>query len=561
MAAGEFTSAAGESATYDEGTHLAAGYSYLVTGDYRLNPEHPVLGKILAALPLLLLDPSVPLDNPVWAQSNALGFAGFFMYANRVPAATLLMAGRSVVILFTLLFGLWIAIWTRRRFGAPTALFALTMFTFDPNFLAHGHYVTTDLFVSFFSFLAVTLWIDYLDRGARRALVGSGLAFGAAAASKYSGLFLVPVFPMIYLAVWIARRRLPIEARRTGLRDFVACMLVVALLSGAVLAVCYSPEIVATVRYLTHTGTAPLMKDALASRVDRNTIIGAFLYRVANPVHMPAYSYLVGLSDVNSASLAGRPSYLFGMYSPKGWWYYFPVVFVLKTPAATLLVLALAALLAVVWLRKRAEKQLFVLSGLAIPVIVYMGFAMSSRMDVGLRHILPIFAFLYVLAASVFWECGSAVLRRAFPFLVAGLVVLLMVESLSIAPHYLAFFNLFTGGPRQGPRYLLDSNIDWGQDLKHLGEYLDARGISNVCLSYFGTASPEYYGIHPVPWPSGLDNPETWKTMDCVAAVSVTPLYGVYVSRKRFAYLRTLQPMAKVGYSIYLYDLRKRGAP
>jgi len=135
--------------------------------------------------------------------------------------------------------------------------------------------------------------------------------------------------------------------------------------------------------------------------------------------------------------------------------------------------------------------------------------------------------------------------------------VLLTAESASSYPNYLAFFNAAAGGPKAGPRYLLDSNIDWGQDVKKLRSWLHARNIESVCMFYFGNTGVEFYGI-PMKY-----LPRTWETeererLDCVAAVSVTPLYGLYVPRDSYAWLREKEPAARVGWSIYVYDLRKR---
>jgi hypothetical protein len=132
----------------------------------------------------------------------------------------------------------------------------------------------------------------------------------------------------------------------------------------------------------------------------------------------------------------------------------------------------------------------------------------------------------------------------------------LMAESLAVYPHYLAFFNTVAGGPGAGPRYAVDSNIDWGQDLKKLKHWMDARGTRKICLCYFGKALPTYYGVENAEPPQAYEH-EHWKQLDCFTAVSVTPLVGVYTPRERFERLRRMQPVAKIGYSIYVYDMRK----
>lgn len=556
MAAFEFGSALGESQTWDEGIHLAAGYTYLTAGDYRLNPEHPALGKMLAALPLLLLHPSLPLDDPSWARNDEVDFGNHFLYTNRVPADTLLLAGRSVIIVSTLLFGLWLALWTRRHFGAPVALLTLTLFVFDPSFLAHGHYITTDLFAALFTFLACTLWIDFVMEGKRSALVFAGLALGAALASKFSTLFLVLVMPVLYCIGWLYERRTGTGPRRLRARHFTVSVLVAGLIAGLVVLVSYAPEVYATLHPDSAPNVGPVFADPLAKHVNQTTLVGKILSFLATTFHLPSYSYALGLNQVALGTAGGRTSYLLGKMSENGFPDYFAVAFAVKTPAAILAVLAITTIL-VVRLFRRPPSKPFLLIGLALPPAVFFGFSCYSRLNLGQRHILPIYAFLYVLAAFLLLEYGPGLLRRAFPAVTTGLLVLLAAESIWISPHYLAFFNFLAGGPARGPHYLLDSNIDWGQDVKYLKRYMETHQIPSVCIAYFGNANIVYYNIPFTGMPLDGD-PQAWQQVDCVAAVSVTPLYGLYVPPERYAYLRRLEPMARIGYSIYLYDLRKR---
>jgi hypothetical protein len=172
--------------------------------------------------------------------------------------------------------------------------------------------------------------------------------------------------------------------------------------------------------------------------------------------------------------------------------------------------------------------------------------------DIGERYLLPVYPFVFILAAAAITRTTW---RGALP-VGAVLAAMLVIESASIYPHYLAFFNFAVGGPNAGPRYLLDSNLDWGQDLRNLRDDWIARGRPKLCLLYFGTALPEYYGLkhEEVPRTGQVAQREA---VDCIAAVSATPLYDLYLDPGDMQWLRERQPMAKIGYSIYLYDLRK----
>jgi hypothetical protein len=162
-----------------------------------------------------------------------------------------------------------------------------------------------------------------------------------------------------------------------------------------------------------------------------------------------------------------------------------------------------------------------------------------------------VYPFLFVALAAALARRNWG--KRAL----AALVLVLMVESLAIWPHYLAFFNGFVGGPDKGPEYLVDSNLDWGQELSDLKQYVVAHQIKRLCVCYFGHARMDYYKLDYLYLPR-TDQTDERAKVDCVAAVSATQLMGAYVGEDTFRWLRARKPMAKVGYSIYLYDLRRR---
>ena len=506
MLALQIASMLDESQTWDEGIHLLAGYAYLRTGTYTVSPEHPPLGRILCALPLLALDldlPTAPLTPP------GLDAAREFLYRNRLSPDIILAAARSMTVLLTVLFAAWLAWWTARRFGPVPALIALALFCFDPNIIAHGRYVTTDLIAALTIFLTCTLWIDYLDQPTRLRLVLAGGALGAALASKNSALFLIPV--VIALGLW--KRR------------FKGTLAALAL-AFAVLVVVYAPEM----SRITHA-------EPLSTHLQRKGLPARLLAFTADTLHLPYWSYLDGIDQLLELNDSGEPAYLLGQTGHSGWWYYFPVAFLVKTPVGTLAAIFLA--LALAW---RTRPRNWILYSLAAIPLVFFAICVQSHITIGHRHILPIYAFLFVLVGITL-----ARYRRAAIVLTA----LVAVESLAIYPYYLSFFNRAAGGPLAGSRYLVDSNLDWGQDGKRLGAYMASHRIRRVCLSYFGNLDYLRYGIEFDLMPA---RPED---ADCIAAVSATSLQGLYGNPNETAWLRTRRPDDRVGYSIFLYDLRK----
>lgn len=548
MATVQVFSARQETQTWDEGIHLVAGYSYWKTGDMTYDSEHPPLGKYLDTLPLLLFHLDLPLEHHHSGDERQFGWD--FLYRNRLPPDTILFAARVVTIALTALLGLLLAVWTRREFGGGTALLALLLYAFEPNIIAHGRYVTTDLIAALSIFLACIVWGKYLLSGRWTWLALSGVTFGLALVSKFSGVILVPAFLALYLIRWWQ------QPERHSIRHFALALLVVAVLGYAVVIVSYAPEARLFFPVAKHSGYR-LLRDV----VPKTNLVGDLLAWVGRVIRLPANSFFVGLGAVADHNQFGHNAYLLGMHSMKGWWYYFPVAWAVKSPLAILLAfvlvlaLALARLIAIPAgsLVARLRQARFAWFVLLVPMLLYVGWSMASHINIGIRHLLPAFPFLLVLLAA-----GLTNLRWRFQkAAIALLSVAMAAESLAIYPNYLAFFNVLVGGPANGPHYLLDSNIDWGQDVKKLKAYMVANRIPSVCICYFGSAGLADYGVREKYLPMANETRQREK-LDCVAAISVTPLYGMYVPPGGYDWLREKKPAARIGYSIYIYDLRKQ---
>jgi hypothetical protein len=288
--------------------------------------------------------------------------------------------------------------------------------------------------------------------------------------------------------------------------------------------------------------------------VTRTNATGKALYTLGKWFHLPAHAYLYGLNAVADHNAGGHSSYLLGMRSDTGWWYYFPVVFAVKSTMAAL-ALTLVLLAAGLWQAWRRQSLSPMALGLVLPPLFYFAFSMTSGINIGMRHILPVYPFLYVGAAAWLTAPGN---RRIGVYALAAVAALQIGECARITPDYLAFFNELAGGPGRGPQYLVDSNIDWGQDVKKLGLWLDAHtGSRRARVYYFGNAQMRYYGIDEMGYPKPLDQ-QGWDEIDEICVANVTPLNGVYVPLSDLAPLRLREPVAKIGWSMYVYDLRKQ---
>jgi hypothetical protein len=539
----EVRSAMGETQTWDEGIHIVAGYSYLKLGDYSWNVEHPPLVKIVSALPLALMGLAAQPYEADGKRKDQVRYGIDFLYKNRRDADSILLAARSANILLTLLFACAVAWWTRSRYGPEAGLAAATLCAFDPNLMAHGRYVTTDFPVTVFFFFACVLWVEYLEEASPRRLLAAAAALGLALITKFSAVLLLPALAILYAACWIRRPR-EFPVRRAALAAATLAATVV-LMVGVV----YWPETVRCWRT-----NVP----RLSTLVVRGNPTGEILFYLGRKLHLPAHAYLYGLNAVADHNAGGHSGYLLGMRSETGWWYYFPVVFAVKSTMAALgaALLLLGAGLWQAWRRQWVSPMVL---GLAVPPVLYFVFSMTSGINIGMRHILPVYPFLYVGVAG--WLATRAN-RRPGVYVLAALAALQIGECARITPDYLAFFNELAGGPGRGPEYLVDSNIDWGQDVKKLGLWLDAHaGNRRARVYYFGNAQMRYYKIDEMGYPGPLDQ-KGWDAIDEYCVANVTPLEGVYVPLNDLARLRLRQPVAKIGWSMYVYDLRKpKAAP
>jgi len=513
-----------KSPTMDEQNHIARGYAYLRTGDLRLNLDHPPLINSLSAAPLLFLpDLKLPTDSPAWEHAHLIAFATQFLWHGDHDAERILLLARLPIILLAILLGCFVFRWARELHGPLAGLLALSLYVFDPNILAHGRLTTTDLGVTCFLFVAVYCFWRWLNHPTWPRLAAAGLTLGLALVSKYSALVLIPILPLIGLVHMLISRW-----RMWKLAPALVMMLALA---GLVVWAVYSFEM----------GPA-----------------------ADGGISVPMPTYIKGLWGVFRHTEVGHPAFLHGQYFSTGRWEYFPIAFAIKTPLPILILLCLALGRTV---KGRAWPSTY---PLLVPVLIYLATCLSSQaLNIGYRHILPLLPFLFVLASGV---ARSIELRhRAHATACLLLVAWHIVASIRIYPDYLAYFNELAGGPDNGWRYLVDSNLDWGQDLKGLKRYMEREGIEEVYLSWFGSTYPSAYG-YDIPHrllPSYIYYPgqvtgvpfNPFRPAPGVYAISATNLQGIYFSdRDLFAWFRERQPVAKIGYSIFIYTIERQEA-
>lgn len=514
--------------TYDETVHLASGYSYLATGKYIMNiMDHPPLAEMADALPLLAYKPNIFASHPYFRQARPYHYGDLFLYQNSVPAEKLLNTARVFsLILWSGLLVFFVWLFARKVAGPEAAVFSVAVFSFMPVFISNNALITTDAAPAVFYF--GTFCLGYMfstlpaltltGRGRKVTQMAdvrgyytyaalAGLVTGLAMASKFS-MFIIP--PLL-IAFWIGHNLLEPKMRLSRLLWYSAVYIAVAVFTVALI-------------YKFDLGL-----------------------------------YLAGLGETLNRLDKGRSSFVWGRHSLNGVSWYFPLALGIKTPLAVLALL-LTGLAAVA--KSFRKDHLW----LILPPLIYFLISMNAKVQIGFRHILPVMPFLAVLAGL-----GAAYARenKVLLYILTPLILLWGWGLVRTGPYYLAYFNELAGGSANGYKFLVDSNLDWGQDVKSLSGWLKERGNPPVILSYFGVARPEYYGIKYLPLGT-YSNVELGGTgvdvcgMDrLLLAVSATNLQSTYYPDKStFDWLKSRKPEFSAGYSIFLYDLTsdKEGA-
>ena len=457
--------------TFDELTHIQAGYRYWQCGEFANNPEHPPLVKLIAAASIrhwqLEGYPS-PCGAQV-IQSRKMDLPIALALYHSPHARELLWHARASLIVFPQ--GLLLAVFFAARawFGHPAATIAALLITFEPTLLGHGSLVTTDMAVTAMTFLAVFFSIECVRKRSWIYFVLCGIALGFAVASKHSAF----VVPPICLATMLASALM----QRLGANDYLRLVwgwLVACMLAFAILWAFYG------FRYgaLPHeTNPAYDLMQPFAHEGRQNTHTAHAVSFLGRHQLLPE-AYLAGLADI--ATFSSRPTYFFGRYYAQGFWYYFPVTLAIKLTIALLLLFAYALFHPRVW---RMHGQTLV--PCSIPLIVFLGCAMYGKLDIGVRHVLPVLPFMVIFAAAA----ASDLLQhsRATGIAAALLIGFSIFSAARSAPQQLSYANEFFGGPDRLHRYLGDSNIDWGQASDRLQSFLESRNLHSNCAVASGT--------------------------------------------------------------------------
>ena len=539
----------------DDSQHIPAGYAYLVTRDFRLNQEHPPLIKLVSALGLLPLKPQLPFDSPGWEKAAEPGdpddgsseFAPAFFERNADRFETIAFWGRAPVVVVPLLMA--VAVWwfARALFGELAGVIAALLLLSEPNVIGNATLVQDDLAAALMLLLFVISLRHYVKQPSliRAALLG--VVLGLALLTKYSLVVLVPacLIAMIAHAIFLYARRRRLALRRPELPIIVTMLCAyLILIAGYAFRVDWIDE-----------DEAAMIAEWLHLSGHFSESFQALLLHL--PIVLPKY-FMSGIEIVLHDTREGRPAFLFGEVSSRGWWYYFPAAFALKT-TLPFLVATVGGLAWSIWrvVRGRWLDGLYVV----LPPLLYLAMSMTSHLNIGLRHALPIFPFFAIAAAGAIAAVTQRVIWRGVKWrdlAVAAVIGWSVALAVLIYPNYLTHFNALAGGTAGGWKRLSDSNVETGQEVKALAAYLKARGETTVAALCIGVDFLRYYGIKKCSLPcdaaaAGLSEPPKYVAIGpwYLEEVDVTPEQKAAIDP-----FRQRQPEAMVGNSIFVYRIQ-----
>lgn len=561
-----------DSLIYDEDAHIPAGYSYLTQFDMRLNPEHPPLLKDLAALPLMFLHLNFDVNhqdfwnqNPNDAEWNAGKY--FLFNAGNNPDRIIFYSRLPIIFLF-LAFSLFVFKWADELAGLHAGLLAFILFAFDPNLLGHNHFVTTDLGIAVFVTLAFYYFIKFLKNPSWINVLTLGFFLTLVQLAKFSSIL---IFPIFCLSLIIYPLSLTDPKKLKSLAKYWGKFLTAFFISLVLVWIVYyfstfnMPE-----------SKLPEIANYYFNKDNPQTIIvkKILFFLNGSDFFRPMAIYLFGIVRVFQRVAGGNVAYFFGEVSTQGFFSYFPIVFLIKEPIPTLLLIFSALGIGAYWIKSGRffhhlslreitayiRTHITEITLLAF-ILLYVISSITGRLNIGIRHLFPIFPLIYILTAKAIFEFIKRLKNKRLERLakvsiitLSGVLILMTVHAY---PGYTSYFNELVGGPKNGYRYVTDSNADWGQDLKRLENFLEEHPeIENIHIDYFGLADLQYYIKTPfIPW---------WKERRPIEPgwYAISALFvqeGIYDSRlsddQSYRWLKNKTPIYQVGTSILIYKI------
>jgi hypothetical protein len=539
-------------ATFDEPFHIACGMQLLRQGVYTIELQHPPLARLMVALGPYAAGLQMPAAGDAVQIGNGILLTGGRYERN------LMLARLGTLPFFVLACGV-IWFWSKRLGGQWAAMVSLLLFSLLPPVLAHAALATTDMACAATVGLALFCFALWVEKPGLRQSLAFGVATGLAVASKFSALVFLPacagalLILQLALGTAFARRRFAEIARNLAIASLAAYFVIWASYLFSMQPILGAPPHPATER-LFHG--IPAVKSAVNALLD---------------MRVPAGQLPRSLMELAAHNNGGHTAFFLGEWRKSGWWYFFPVMLLVKTPLPFLLLALTGAVLLGFQLRKGRVSPAGAAGLFAFAILVT---ALFSRISIGLRHILAVYPLLAIAGGhAVCWLWRGSVWRGAGRVLAAAAVLGAVASSVLAHPNYLGYFNILAS--RQPERIEVDSDLDWGQDLGRLSKWLRVHDVREVSIAYFGTADlaaaglPPFHELQPYLKTGGwvaisaydraLPAPFTVTRVPGRAAYYAIPgnFDSIPHHQGPFAWITNYSPVAKIGGSIFVYNIAR----
>ncbi|MBI2062596.1 MAG: glycosyltransferase family 39 protein [Candidatus Yanofskybacteria bacterium] len=580
-----------DSPIVDEIPHIGAGYSYIQRSDFRLNPEHPPLAKDLAgfALSFLSLNQST-FATQFWTSdiNGQWNFGRNLIFNSRNDAILMTRVAKIPMILFFILSAVIIFHWTKKLYGSTSspqagdkaALIATFLFSFSPTVLAHSRFVTTDVPALFGVLLGTYFFIKFLQNQTKINFTLAFVAFGIAQLTKFSLFLLNPLLMVIAIAWGLTHS----TGSRQAMHNKIYSVVKTLFLTSAIIVLGYLAVVWPV--YGLHVMNYPVVKQKADTTYYLNSYGNKFIADkvvwASNKPYLRALAhYGTGVLMVTQRSIGGNTTYFLGEVKQNAWKKYFPIVYFIKEPLAFwgLVIIALLAIITQVKSLNNWTKSHFTEFAMLTWLAIYWYASIRANLNIGVRHLMPTYGFVYILLSGQIMKIiqNAKIKMRNYSskskifnfklslvilnFTLFALFGWYLFENLRVYPYYLTYFNQVAGGPKGGYLYVVDSNVDWGQDLKRLADWVNENRIPKISLDYFGWADAGYYLGDKYIWINAgryknareflADNP-----VGGYIAVSKSFFMG---SREKletsYAWLDAYTPVADIGNSIFVWHI------
>lgn len=539
------------STRWDEPGYIYEGYYFLKTGKF-LNDAALLatfVGQV-SAFPLLALD----LEYENMSSRD-------FIFNNKYSSEVILFLSRIMMAFFYIPLGIYIYLWSKELFGKKAALFALFLFAFSPNLIAHSKFVMHDLPLTCMVLVTTYHYRKFIINPSYKTAILLGMLLGVTLVTKFSGLLLLPIFLIIFTvqSFIINKRDLKKTLQNKRTHYTLGLLLMVLIISFFVVGLDY--KFTKTIQPIAQSILEDPFADPLRhnpekiiSRVNQLDVdvidkgLRFLLYKM--PPLLP-YDYLRGIVSIYIIGKTDTTlSFIMGDYS-RGFWYYYLIAFLVKTPVPIIIFLAISIMFFL-----RSKKINLDLLYIIVPILIFLGIvSFGAKFNVGLRYVLPIYPFLFIFISNIV----NIKKLKPFKILLLGLGVWYLISTILIYPYHFSYFNELVGGPHNGYKFLVEENLDSGQDIKGLAKYIKKNNITDIKISYH-QLDPLYYGIGYEDIGSNSAT-KKGKEPDCkptkgLIAISATNLQSLYFQNHScFDWLKEYKPIDNIGYSIFIYNI------